>query len=135
MSLQPSNDFVCLLHRKRKKRKLSEDLWDTVKSNNHKKVSSLLKKGADLNHEVFFTSQWRAEHTYAHPLHLACSVKDPIKMLKVFFEKSGIDVNTKLSWNEETTLHIVCGEIANIDIVKYLVEKAKCDVGKLRHTS
>ena len=57
-------------------------------------------------------------------------------MIKLLIEKGGVDVNRKLSPRTgETVLLASCGRYGNLDIVKYLLENAKCDRGELRKSA
>ena len=120
-------------HKHMNRDELAASLWEAVAANDEQAVTSLLEKGADPDHEIYSTVKWliSVENNEPHPLLLACKNSNLV-MIKLLIEKGGIDVNRKLlPKTGETVLLASCGRYGNLDIVKYLVEDAECDRGKL----
>ena len=106
---------------------LAVSLWEAVAANDEQAVTSVLDKGANPNHELYSTEKWSTsiEENERHPLLVACK-NGNLVVLKLLVERNDVDINRQLS----PVLHASCGRYGNLDIVKYLVEDAKCDYGK-----
>ena len=95
------------------------------------KVESLLEQGADPDHQFFWCREWGMPPV----LHYACW-SNQLKIVKLMFEKGGADVDERSSSNcvhkfhkNKTPLGLAC-QGGHKDIVQYLVEEARCDIGE-----
>ena len=100
------------------------DLWKATNEHQISRVLALLEEGADPNHPLF----WSEEFKYnIPPLHTACRfTKLDIVTALV---QNGADVKRVGGFSKQTPLHHACTS-GNKDIVQYLVEDIKCDVGE-----
>ena len=90
-------------------------LWMAVRDDNVDKVKSLLKQGANPNHQLYEEDEW----CELPPLHTACR-KGNYAIAKALVRK-GANVGTKLRRSEMVPLHFACYS-GNLKIVKLLVE-------------
>ncbi len=105
--------------------KLAKDLWEAVVYRDVIKVRSLLGQGADPNHQLYWSVEWKREP----PLHRACS-KGYLEIAKVLVihgartDKGGRRDNI-------TPLHYACWG-GHKETVEYLIRKVGCSTGKCR---
>ena len=85
---------------------------------------SLLEEGADPNHPLFWSEEWWDNYP---PLHVACRYNKPDVVAALV--QSGADVKKVDLLYKQTPLHHACAS-GNKDIVQYLVEDIKCEVGE-----
>ena len=120
---------------------MAVSLWEAVVADNEEEVSSLLKQGANPDHELFFSEEWVSSRALdlrfqTHPLLVAC-INGNLSMVRLLTEKGRVDANRNLSAraNQLAPLHMACNcakEKENtLDLVRYLTEEAKCNVGKI----
>ena len=102
---------------------LAQDLRKAVSNNSIDEVISLLDKGADPNHPLY----WSEEEQTWPPLLYACLDRN-LEMVKVLVQR-GADVNKgggKPNW---TPLHGAC-IFGFKEGMEYLISEARCKVGK-----
>ena len=94
-------------------------------------MSSLLEKGADPNHRLYWSDErgWRGP-----PLCNAC--KDgKLQIVRLLVVRGGADVNRGgvVGFHNWSPLHWACRK-GYKDLVQYLIEEAKCVVGEYQLT-
>ena len=124
-------------------------MWISAERGNTEEVRSLLKNGADPNHDLYFKDDsdwteswktkkdwWRVKLTSSHtdwwktpraPLHRAC-MNGNLQIVKALVE-GGAKVNKLDGVFRLTPLHYAC-EGGHKQVVIYLTKKAKCKIGK-----
>ena len=103
---------------------LARQLHQAVKDGDISKVKDLLGHGADPNHQLYWSEEWKSYP----PLHIACG-EGNLDMVKILVSK-GADIDRGDGDWYETPLHKAC-EGGNKQLVDYLVREARCNVGKL----
>ena len=103
---------------------LARDLRKAAGKNSIDEVISLLDKGADPNHPLY----WSEEEEEWPPLLNAC-LKRNLVMVKVLVQR-GADVNKGGEEQNWTPLHVACA-VGFKEGVDYLITEAGCKVGKL----
>ena len=93
-------------------------------------MTSLLEKGANPNHSVYWSDEWKWRDP---PLHNACII-GKLQIVRLLVARGGADVNRGGGGLYNCSpLHYACRE-GYKDLVKYLIEEAKCDVGEYQLT-
>ena len=89
-------------------------------------MTALLEEGADPNHPLFWSEEWGNKYP---PLHSACRY-NKLDIVTALIQ-NGADVKRvdRLYMCRQTPLHHACAG-GNKDIVQYLVEDIKCEVGE-----
>ena len=105
---------------------LARQLHQAVQECDINRVKDLLGQGANPNHQLYWTEEWRWKDP---PLHKACkkSILEIVKMLV----NAEADVNKAGGQNSQTPLHCAC-EGGHQQLVNYLIREAGCEVGELR---
>ena len=103
---------------------LARQLYQAVKDGDITKVKDLLGEGADPNHQLYWSEEWKSYP----PLHIACG-EGNLDMVKILVSK-GADIDRGDGRYSNTPLHKAC-EGGNKQLVDYLVREARCNVGKL----
>ncbi|XP_064382310.1 osteoclast-stimulating factor 1-like isoform X2 [Halichondria panicea] len=103
-------------------KKLAEDLYQAVRSDDVTKVRSLLGQGADPNQQLYWSDEWAEK---LPPLHWAC-LRGYLEIVKTLVTHGAHteDLKDVDNW---TSLHNACCS-GHKDVVQYLVEKANCDI-------
>ncbi len=101
--------------------KLAKDLWEAINSDDVIKVRSLLGRGADPNHQLYWSGEWRYKDP---PLHRACwwGHLEIVKTLVTRIDKGGGSDNM-------TLLHYACLG-GHKEMVEYLIQELGCSTGK-----
>ena len=106
-------------------KQLARDLWEAVKTNNVSEVMSLLEQGADPNHPVYWSDEWRKN---SPPLHKAC-YNGYYEIVMMLVDRGACtDIGDSGSFNR-LPLHCACKGGHKV-VVKYLIQKVKCNTGK-----
>ena len=92
-------------------------------------MSSLLEKGADPNHSLYWNNEWGWR---GPPLHNACE-NGKVQIVRLLVVRGGADVNRGGGLFNWSPLHSACRR-GYKDLVKYLIEEAKCNVGEYQLT-
>ena len=108
--------------------RLACDLWKAVDNDSVHEVMSLLDKGADPNHQLYWSKEWISEGKWP-PLFTACCIKYNLEMAQVLVQR-GADVDKGCGEENWTLLHGVC-EIGFEEAIEYLITEANCKIGKL----
>ncbi len=132
----------------RAQKKLAKDLWEAVNNNVNNndviKVRSLLGRGADPNHQLYWSDEWNEDP----PLHWACrwGLLEIVKMLVTHGARTdkGAGRNNMIPLhahgartvkgagrNNITPLHYACYG-GHKEVVKYLIQEVGCSTGKYR---
>ena len=111
--------------------KLADDLWEAVEKGDADQVQSLLDKGADPNHELYWREEWMSRKSdrwtvKSPPLHTACH-NGNLEIVKLLVQRRA-SVNTGDGRFHWTPLHRACSK-GHQQIVEYLIMEAKCDAG------
>ena len=112
-----------VLHR----HQLADSLWKAVSNKDEQQVKLCLEKGAKPDHQVFFENE--SYESRPTPLGMAC-VKSNLPIVKLLIENGANPNRNSLMFFQEAPLHLACVLKNNLDIVKYLVGEARCNVGK-----
>ncbi len=107
-------------------KKLAKDLWEAVYNDDVIKVRSLLGRGADPNHQLYWSVEWRYKDP---PLHQACD-KRYLEIVKTLVNH-GARTDKGGGRNNRTPLHNACQE-GHKEMVKYLIQEVGCSTGKYR---
>ncbi len=102
------------------------DLWEAVRDDDVSKVRSLLIRGADPNHQLYWSRDWYSP-TRLPPLHEACR-KGNLDITRALVS-GGADVEKGDGRWGETAFHWAC-EGGHMEIVVYLSQDVKCRIGK-----
>ena len=106
--------------------RLADNLLKAVDRGSIDEVISLLDKGADTNHQLYWSEEWISKRRWP-PLFTACS-KHNLEMVKVLVNR-GADVDKGCGKQNWTPLHGVC--LAGFkEGVKHLIMEARCQVGE-----
>ena len=112
-----------VLHRQQ----LADSLWKAVSNGDEQRVKLCLEKGANPDHKSFFENEsYKSRPT---PLGMAC-IKSNLPIVKLLVENGANPDRNSLMGFREAPLHLACRSINNLDIVKYLVGEARCNIGK-----
>ncbi len=106
---------------------LANGLWEAIYHNDIDKVRSLLKQGADPNHQLYWTSDWCIKKLRYPPIHTACR-NGYLEITMLFLDGGAADVEKCDSKEGMTPFHFACLG-GNIDIVVYLHQHVKCRTG------
>ena len=112
-----------VLHRQQ----LADSLWKAVSNEDEQQVKLLLEKGADPDHKIFFENE--SSKLRETPLGRAC-IKSNLPIVKLLVQNGANPDRHSLMCFREAPLHLACRLKNNLDIVKYLVGEARCNVGK-----
>ncbi len=96
------------------------DLWEAVRDDDVSKVRSLLIRGADPNHQLYWKDR-------LPPLHEACR-KGNLDITRALVS-GGADVEKGDGLLGMTAFHWAC-EGGHMEIVVYLSQDVKCRIGK-----
>ena len=107
--------------------RLADDLLKAVDNNSIDEVISLLDKGADPNHQLYWSEKWIRKRKWP-PLFTACCFKRNVKMVKVLV-KRGADVDKGCGKEHFAPLHGAC-LVDFKEGVEYLIMEARCKVGE-----
>ena len=112
--------------------RLADDLWHAVEDNKIDEVRSLLEKGAEPNHSLYWKKEWKKRkkdktQLRSPPLHTACK-NGKLKVVKMLVE-SGAKVDKGGGKFNRTPLHHACGA-GYQKVVVYLTQQAGCEVGE-----
>ena len=94
-------------------------------------MRSLLKEGADPNHQLYWSVDWYSRITNKKyrgpPLHLAC-LKGYMEITKALVS-GGANVEESDGRGSATAFHYACVG-GHMEIVKYLSQDVRCRIGK-----
>ena len=107
---------------------LAKDLWQATAIGDINTVTTLIEKGADPNHRLYWSNEWRWRRP---PLHLACK-NGELPITRILVERSGANVNRGDGELDRSPLHWACTR-GHKDLIKYLTEEAKCNVGEYQY--
>ncbi len=102
---------------------LAKDLSEAVNSRSVYTVMSLLKEGADPNHQLYWSDEWDKDP----PLHRACH-RGYLEIVKKLVTH-GACTDKGGGRNNMTPLHYAC-EGGHTDIFEYLTVVVGCSTGK-----
>ena len=88
------------------------------------KVRSLLGQGADPNHQLYWSDEWKLEDP---PLHLAC-LRGYLEIAKTLVTH-GARTDKGGGWHNMAPLHYAC-QGGHKQMVQYLIQELKCSTGK-----
>ena len=91
-----------------------------------KQLESLLDKGADPNHELYWSEEWMSEKRLP-PLHAACE-RGELEKVKVLIER-GASTDKADSTLNLTPLQRACLKGMK-QVVEYLTKEVKCKLGE-----
>ncbi len=100
------------------------DLYEAVDKCDVVKVRSLLGQGADPNHQLYWSDEWRFKKP---PLHLAC-YQGYLEMAKTLVSH-GARTDKGGGWRNMTLLYWACLG-SDKEMVQYLIQELKCSTGK-----
>ena len=103
---------------------MARELWKASKAGEVNTVLALLEEGADPNHPLFWSEEWKDK---SPPLHTACAY-NKLNTVKALVQ-GGADVNRGDRLCKHTPLHNACAS-GNTDVVQFLVEDIKCEIGE-----
>ncbi len=103
----------------------AKELWEAVDKRTVIKVRSLLGQGADPNHQFYCSEEWGDK---GPPLHRAC-YKGYFEIVKILITH-GARTDIGGGRYNTTPLHYAC-EGGSKDVVQYLVEELKMDLGEI----
>ena len=105
---------------------LARVLYQAVHDEDVDRVSALLKQGADPNHQLYWSDEWKYNYK-SPPLHIACS-KGNLKIVQLLGKR---DANIKRGDRlyNQTPLHLACWG-GHVDTVKYLINDLQIIVGE-----
>ena len=105
------------------------DLWEAVRDNDFIKVRSLLKQGANPNHQLYWSEEWYGSlfKDRLPPVQTAC-YNGYLKITRALVS-GGADIEKGDGRYGMTAFHCAC-EGGHIEIVVYLSQYVKCCIGK-----
>ena len=108
--------------------RLARELWEAVYGFGDRVagVQSLLDKGADPNHEIYWSEEWMSRKKLP-PLHLACE-RGKLERVKVLIER-GANTDKADSIFNLTPLQRACLG-GGKQVVEYLTKEVKCKLGE-----
>ncbi len=105
------------------------DLWEAVRDDDVSKVRSLLIRGADPHHQLYWSMDWYSftKKCRRPPLHEACE-KGYLDITRALVS-GGADVERGDGAFGMTAFHWACFG-GHMEIVVYLSQDVKCRIGK-----
>ncbi len=105
------------------------DLWEAVRDYDVSKVRSLLIRGADPNHQLYWSRDWYSltKKCRDPPLHQAC-MRANLEITRALVS-GGADVEKGDGLLGMTAFHWACRG-GHMEIVAYLSQDVKCRIGK-----
>ncbi len=100
------------------------DLWEAVDDDDVSKVRSLLEEGADPNHQLYWSEDWKNR---LPPLHIACW-NGNLEITRALVS-GGADIERGGGLLGMTAFHWACRR-GHMEIVVYLSQDVKCRIGK-----
>ncbi len=100
------------------------DLYEAVDNNDVPKVRSLLGQGADPNHQLYWSNEWRYK---APPLHSACC--GGYLEIVTTLVTHGARTDKGGGIDNKTPLHYACW-LGHKEVVQYLIQEVGCSTGK-----
>ena len=106
--------------------RLARDLWDAVNELGIGEIQSLLDRGADPNHELYWSEEWMSRKKLP-PLHTACE-GGYLEDVKVLIERGANTDKADYTFNL-TPLQRACLE-GQKHVVEYLTKEVNCKLGE-----
>ena len=108
---------------------LAVDLWEAVGNKDVSKVRSVLKQGANPNHQLYWNEEWCDvfKKNRRPPVHLAC-LRGSLEITRALVS-GGADIEKSGGVSGMTAFHYACRG-GHIEIVVYLSQEMKCHIGK-----
>ncbi len=105
---------------------LARDLWEAVRNKDVSKVRSVLGQGANPNHQLYWSEEWRDNYSFP-PVHLACE-RGYLEITRALVS-GGADIEKDDGVWGSTAFHSAC-ERGHMETVVYLSQEMKCRIGK-----
>ncbi len=105
-------------------KELAKDLWEAVDNHDVSEVRSLLGRGADPNHQLYWSDEWGYKDP---PLHHAC-YEGYLAIVKTLVTH-GARTDKGGGRDNMTPLHNACRG-GHKDMVEYLIQEVGCSAGK-----
>ena len=105
---------------------LAADLWEAVENDDVSKVRSVLGRGANPNHQLYWSEEWSDKYIIP-PVHLAC-YQGCLEITRALVS-GGADIEKGGGASGMTAFHWACGE-GHMETVVYLSQEMKCHIGK-----
>ena len=102
------------------------DLWEAVRRDDVSIVRSVLKQGANPNHQLYWSEEW-SDKNRVPPVHEACG-RGYLEITRALIS-GGADIEKGDRVSGMTAFHSACWG-GHMEIVVYLSKDAKCSIGK-----
>ncbi|XP_064407614.1 uncharacterized protein LOC135352342 isoform X2 [Halichondria panicea] len=103
---------------------LAADLWEAVENDDVSKVRSVLGRGANPNHQLYWSEEWSDKYIIP-PVHLAC-YQGCLEITRALVS-GGADIEKGGGASGMTAFHWACGE-GHMETVVYLSQEMKCHI-------
>ncbi len=103
------------------------DLSKAVQNNDASEVRSLLKQGANPNHQIYWGVEWYKYKGSFPPVHVAC-MNGHLEITKELVS-GGADIEKGDGRHGMTAFHWACHK-GRMEIMVYLTQNVKCRTGK-----
>ncbi len=106
---------------------LARDLWEAVDNDDVSEVRSVLGQGANPNHQLYCSEEWKKKLYNCPPVHLAC-FRGYLEITRALVS-GGADIEKGDGMLRRTAFHWACVG-GHMETVVYLSQEIKCRIGK-----